>query len=119
MADYPLQPKWAVYYGTVRMDDGTTQTFTAAEVANSYNLGTDPYTAVLINGPSPFHGGIDDPMSEVSFYILKPRTDTLPYPDAHVLYNTTGAEYDDIDFDAHSKDRWTHRQIIEEDPDYL
>lgn len=118
MPDYPKQPKWAVYYGTITLDDGTVQTYSAAQIAALYNLGSDPYTAVPLVGPSPFYGGPDSPMGEVTFYHLKPLSNGAYY-DAHVRYNTTGGEYDDIDFDAKSKDRWTHRLRIDQSEDNL
>lgn len=116
MPDYPTQPKWAVYYGTITMDDGTQQTFTAAQVAALYNLGSDPYLSVPLVGPKPFYGGYDSPMGEITYYHLKPQPDGVYY-DAHVQYNTTGEEYLDIDFDAKSKDKWAHRQVIDQSED--
>lgn len=116
MPDYPTQPKWAVYYGTITLDDGTVATYTAAQIASFYNLGSDPYLSVPLVGTNPFHGGIDDPNSEVSYYHLKPLSNGNYY-DAHTRYNTTGAEYSDIDFDARSKDKWTHRQIFDQSDD--
>jgi len=118
MPDYPQPPKWAVYYGTITLDDGSVETYTADEVAALYNLGSDPYTAVPLVGANPFHGGINDPMSEVSFFHLKPLANQAYY-DAHVRYNTTGAEYEDIDFDARTTDKWVHRQIIDESEDFV
>lgn len=117
MPAYPTQPKWAVYFGTIKLDDGSTVTYTAAQVASFYNLGADPYLAVPLVGAKPFAGGINSPTSEVSYYHLKPRRDGKYY-DAHVQYNTTGAEYSDIDFDAHSTDRWTHRIRVDQSEDY-
>lgn len=116
MADYPAQPKWAVYFGTILLDDGTPATYTAAQIATLYNLGSDPYLAVPLSGPSPFHGGPDSPMGEITYYHLKPQSNG-EYYDAHVKYNTTGGEYLDIDFNAKSKDKWTHRKVIATDDD--
>lgn len=113
MPSYPTQPKWAVYFGTIRLDDGSTVTYTAAQVASFYNLGSDPYTAVPLVGASPFKGAPD----EISYYHLKPQPDGRYY-DAHVKYNTAGAEYDDIDFDARSTDKWTHRIRVDQSEDY-
>lgn len=118
MPDYPVVPKWAVYYGTITLDDGTPATYTAAQVAGFYNLGSDPYLAVPLIGPSPFSGGPRSPMGEITYYHLKPQPDGRYY-DAHVKYNTTGEEYPDIDFDARSPDKWTHRKrFVSEDDLY-
>lgn len=118
MPDYPKAPKWAVYYGTIRLDDGTMATYTAAQVAGFYSLGADPYLAVPLVGPNPFSGGIDSANSEAAYYHLKPQRDGAYY-DAHVRYNTTGAEYDDIDFDSKTKDKWVHRQRFDQSEDYI
>lgn len=118
MADYPTQPKWAVYYGTITLDDGTPATYTAAQVASFYNLGSDPYLAVPLTGITPFHGGADSPLSEVSYYHLKPQPDGAYY-DAHLKYNTSGAEVLDIDFDERSKDKWTHRKRWDTSEDFI
>lgn len=118
MPDYPKQPKWAVYYGTIILDDGTPATYTAAQVAAFYNLGSDPYTAVPLVGASPFSGGIDSPNSEVSYYHLKPQPDGKYY-DAHIQYNTSGAEYLDVDFDTKRKDKWVHRKRFYDDDEVI
>lgn len=112
-SDYPPAPRWAVYYGTITLDDGTPQTYTASEVAALYNLGGADYLAVPLIGPSPFLGGVD----EVSYYHLKPQPDGQYY-DAPELYNTSNEEYLDIDFDARAKDKWVHRIREDQSDDF-
>lgn len=112
--DYPKQPKWAVYYGTIKLDDGSTATYTAAQIATLYNLGADPYLAVPLVGANPFKGRDD----EVSYYHLKPQRNGAYY-DAKVRYNTSGAEYLEIDFDSKTPDRWTHRQRVDQSEDLI
>ena len=108
-------PKFAVYYGTHRLDNGEYETLTALQVATLYGVQADPYLAVPLAGPSPFHGG----QQELSYIHLKPQPDG-DYYDAHERYNTDMQPYLDEDFEGKAGGKWARPpQQSEEDQDYL
>lgn len=80
MALTPL--KFAVYFGTITLDDGSTQTYTALEIATLYNVADQPYLPVNLALPLPFQNGRD----EMSYVHLKPLPDAQYY-DAKEQYN--------------------------------
>lgn len=94
-------PKFAVYYGTIRLDDGTTQTFTAAEVAALYGITGHPYESVPLSGLNPFGPGVD----ELTYIHLKPLANGIYY-DAQETYNTNNEIQLGEDFDAHRGGKW-------------
>lgn len=97
-------PLWAVYYGTITLDTGEEQTFTAAEVAELYGVEEEDYLEVPLTGPLPFGPGID----EVSYYHLKPLPDGRYY-NAIERYNTEVDTYYDEDFDPRKGGKWAVR----------
>lgn len=107
------EAKWAVYYGTIRLDTGEEETFTAQEVAELYGIEDEEYLSVPLTGPLPFAPG----KSELEYYHLKPRPDGR-YPDAKTLYNTEtpNESYLDEDFDARRGGKWQVRPRFD-DPD--
>lgn len=74
--------KFAVYYGTITLDNGAEHTYTAPEIATLYNVADQPYLAVNLAGPEPFQGGRD----HMSYVHLKPLPDAQYY-DAKERYN--------------------------------
>lgn len=74
--------KFAVYYGTITLDNGTPATFTALQIATLYNVADQPYLAVPLVGVDPFRGGQD----YMSYVHLKPLPDAQYY-DAKERYN--------------------------------
>jgi hypothetical protein len=108
------QPKWAVYYGTIRLIDGTIATYTAAEVAAFYGVQDEDYLEVPLVGVSPFTGGQD----EVSYYHLKPKNDSRLYFNAIERYNPSDEEYLDEDFDSRRGGKWAVRPIGDTSQDY-
>ena len=107
------QPKWAVYYGTIRLNDGTTPTYSAAQVAEFYGVQAEPYLAVPLVGVTPFQGGPD----EMSYYHLKPKSDPRLYFDAIERYNTENEIQWDEDFDAHRGGKWAVRPEFDNNAD--
>jgi len=104
--------KFAVYYGTITLKDGSSATYSAADIASLYNVADLPYLAVSLTGPSPFKPGRD----ELEYMPLKPQADPGLYYDAKEKYNYADVEYWDDDFDAHAGGKWTIRPR-QPDPD--
>lgn len=102
---YPITPKWAVYFGTIRLKDGTLQTFTADDVATLYGVDGEDYLPVDMSDPEPFSNGRD----YMSYYHLKPLANDHDYFNAIDRYNTTGAIQWDEDFDARQGGKWAVR----------
>jgi hypothetical protein len=80
MSQSPL--KFAVYYGTIRLANGTLQTYTANQIAGYYNVADQPYLPVALVGPEPFLSGGE----YMSYVHLKPLPDAKYY-DAKERYN--------------------------------
>jgi hypothetical protein len=74
--------KFAVYYGTITLNDGTTHTYTADDIATLYNVDDQPYLAVSLVGNEPFMNG----QEYVSYVHLKPLANGKYY-DAKERYN--------------------------------
>lgn len=98
------QPKWAVYYGTIRLNDGTIETYTAAEVAALYGIEDEDYIEVSLVGPEPFTSGND----YMTYYHLKPLPDGQ-YFNAIERYNTENEIQWDEDFDSRRNGKWAVR----------
>lgn len=92
--------KYAVVYGTIKLNNGSTVTYSAAEIAELYNVQDEPYVPVPLDGPSPFNGA-----EELEYVRLIPRPDGV-YFDAKQRYNQDGGEYWDDDFDAKEGGKW-------------
>jgi len=92
-------PKWAVYYGTIRLIDGSLRTFTPLEVAELYGVEGESYLSVPLIGPSPFANSVE----ELSYYHLKPMADDRQYFNAIDRYNTNNEIQWDEDFDGKKK----------------
>lgn len=104
--------KYAAYPGTVKLPDGGEEYVSASDLAEYYGLDPgDDYVVVEDGLPSPFVGTID----EASYVQLIPRADGK-YPDIKSLYNESGEEYWDDDFDARSGDKWTRKQRYPDAP---
>lgn len=103
-------PKWAVYYGTIRLHDGSTATYTALQIATLYGVQAQPYLAISLAGPFPFKNG----QEEMSYYHLKPLPDGQ-YFNAIDRYNTNVVVQMDEDFDAHRNGKWAVRPQFESD----
>lgn len=100
-----MELKYAVYPGTVTMDDGTQVYISASELADYYGLDqSDDYLVVEEGQPSPFVGRTD----EAEYVQLIPRSDGR-YPDIKTLYNESGEEYWDADFDARRGGKWAQK----------
>lgn len=99
------EPKWAVYYGTIRLDTGDEVTYTAAEVAEFYGVQAEDYLEVPLTGPTPFANGPE----ELSYYHLKPKSDPRLYFDAIERYNTENEIQWQDDFDARRGGKWAQR----------
>lgn len=103
--------KFAVYYGTIRLDDGTIQTLSAPDVAALYNVSDLPYLPVPLNGPTPFQNGPD----ELSYAHLKPLSNGQYY-DAKQRYNFYNEiQYDD-DFVV-GQGKWARRPQFDNSED--
>lgn len=100
--------KFAVYYGTIRLDDGTQQTFTAPEIAALYNVDDLPYLSVPMIGDTPFIGGVD----ELTYVHLKPLANARYY-DAKERYNFYNEEQWGDDFDARCGGKWQQRPLVD------
>lgn len=97
--------KYAVYYGTITLIDGTPATFTAAEIAELYGVDAEPYLAIpLVGSPSPFLNGAD----ELSYVHLKPLPDGRYY-DAPTQFNADNETQWGEDFDARRGGKWAVR----------
>lgn len=107
------QPKWAVYYGTIRLDDGTMATYNAAQVAAFYGVENETYLPVSLIGPTPFLSGPD----EMSYYHLKPKSDPRLYFNAIDRYNVDNEIQWDDDFDAHRGGKWAVRPEFDNSED--
>lgn len=108
----PITPRFAVYFGTITLDDGEPATYTAAEIAELYGVDEEDYLAVDMSLPEPFRGGQD----YMSYYHLKPLPDGRYY-DAKVRYNIDIEEYFDEDFDARRNGKWAVRPQIDSEED--
>lgn len=108
------EPKWAVYYGTITLDDGTQQTFTAEEVAELYGVQDENYLSIALTAPLPFEPG----KSELEYYHLKPLPDGQ-YFNAIERYNTENEVQWDEDFDARRGGKWAVRPQYEPIDDTL
>lgn len=100
--------KYAVYYGTITLNDGTLQTFTADEVATLYGVDQEDYLSVPLIGDTPFSGGVD----ELSYIHLKPLKDARYY-DAKERYNVDNEIQYDEDFDSRRGGKWAVRPEFE------
>lgn len=109
MAITPL--KFAVYYGTIRLTNGTPATFTAAEVAALYNVGDQPYLAVPLVGTDPFQNGQD----YMQYVHLKPLP-SAQYYDAKERYNFNNEVQMGDDFVV-GQGKWAKRPSDEFDED--
>ncbi len=98
------ESKYAVYYGTIRLNDGSYETYTAEQIAEFYEIADEDYLAIPLIGPSPFHGGQD----ELSYVHLKPLSDGQYY-DARQRYNVDNEIQWDEDFDARRGGKWAVR----------
>lgn len=103
------EPKWAVYYGTIRLDTGEYITYTAEEVAEFYNVQNEDYLAVPLAGPTPFANGPE----ELSYFHLKPKPDPRLYFDAIDRYNTENEIQWKDDFDARKNGKWADRPEVD------
>ena len=99
--------KYAVFYGTIRLDNGDIATYTADQVATFYGVQAEPYVAVPLTGINP----IQD--TEFEYVLLKPLTD-MAYYDAPSRYNATMQPYLDNDFDAKRGGKWVVKPVIGE-----
>lgn len=106
-------PKWAVYYGTIRLIDGTMQAYTAAQVATLYGVQSEPYLAVPLAGVSPFANSKE----ELEYYHLKPMADSRQYFNAIQRYNTNNEIQWDEDFDARRNGKWAVRPEFDNSED--
>lgn len=93
--------KFAVYYGTITLDNGTPATFTASQIATLYNVADQPYLAVNMALPEPFKNGPE----YMSYVHLKPLPDAQYY-DAKERYNFAGGTYYDEDFMQNEGGKW-------------
>lgn len=104
--------KFAVYYGTITLDNGDVATYTANQVATFYGVQALPYTAVPLTGVNPIQA------HEFEYIQLKPLSDGNYY-DAQSRYNVTMQPYLDSDFDAKQGGKWVVRPHTEDtDSDY-
>lgn len=100
-----MELKYAVYPGTITLDDGTEVYVSAAELADYYGLDpSDEYVVVEQGQPSPFTTGSD----EATHVQLIPRSDGK-YPNIKEVYNASGEEYWGEDFDARKGGKWAER----------
>jgi hypothetical protein len=95
--------KFAVYYGTIRLRDGTLQTYSAAQIAAFYNVSDQNYLAVALTGVQPFQNGRD----YMSYFHLKPLPDGQYY-DAKIRYNIAYQEQLADDFVV-GQGKWARR----------
>lgn len=97
-------PKWAVYYGTIELNDGSFATYTALQIATLYGVQAEPYLSIPVDGPYPWING----PQELSYYHLKPLADEQ-YFNAIERYNTNNEVQWDEDFDARRNGKWAVR----------
>lgn len=109
MAQTPL--KFAVYYGTITLDNGTSHTYTAADIAGLYNVADQPYLAVPLVGNEPFLSG----QEYMSYVHLKPLSDGLYY-DAKERYNFYNVVQQGEDF-VTGQGKWARRPDEQFDED--
>ncbi len=107
MAITPL--KFAVYYGTIRLNTGAVVYYSPEDIAAYYNVSDQPYLAVPLTGPSPFRNGPD----ELSYVHLKPLPDGQYY-DAKERYNYMNEIQYQEDFDARRGGKWAVRPLFED-----
>lgn len=96
--------KYAVYYGTIRLDNGQLATYTASHLALLYGVQDEPYVAVPLLGVNPIQN------TEYEYVQLKPLSDANYY-DAKERYNADMEPYLDRNFDEHSPDKWVHPKL--------
>lgn len=104
--------KWAVYYGTIKLKDGSMATYSAADIAELYGITGESYLAIALTDPEPFINGPD----YMSYYHLKPLPDGN-YFDAIQRYNTNYEEQWDEDF-VTGKGKWAVRPDVQSDEDF-
>lgn len=92
--------KYAVYYGTITMKNGSPQTFSAADVALLYGVENETYLSVPLAGASPFDGA-----DELEYIHLKPLPDGNYY-DAKDAFNVDNEIQWKQDFDARRGGKW-------------
>lgn len=105
-------PKWAVYYGTIKLKNGSTETYTAVDIATLYGVEDEDYLSIALTAPEPFTNAAD----YLTYYHLKPLPDEN-YFNAIERYNTENEIQWDDDFDAHQGGRWAVRPQHESDQD--
>lgn len=108
--------KFAVYYGTITLIDGSVVTYTANQVATFYGVQAESYLAVPLVGISPFKGA----ENEVSYVHLKPQRDPSLYYDPRVpeKYNEDNEEWFGPDFNAREGGKWEQTPVrLDEDDD--
>lgn len=107
--------KFAVYYGTITLIDGSVATYTANQVATFYGVQAEPYLAVPLVGISPFGKRAD----EVSYIHLKPQRDPSLYYDPRVpeKFNESNLNWDGPDFDAQEGGKWEQRPVTVSEDD--
>ncbi len=105
--------KYAVYYGTITLIDGSVVTYTANEVATLYGVEGEDYLAVPLVGTSPFAQG----RNEVEYIHLKPQRDPSLYYDPREpeKYNADNEQWDAPDFDAQEGGKWEQPVKVSED----
>lgn len=108
------EAKWAVYYGTITLKNGSPATFTALEVATLYGVQDEDYLEIALTAPWPLQPG----KTELEYFHLKPLPDGN-YFNAIERYNTAtpNDSYEDEDFDARKGGKWAVRpeHVADED----
>jgi len=99
--------KFAVYYGTIRLDNGTIHPYSAADIAALYNVSDQPYLAISLVGNEPFLSG----QEYMSYVHLKPLPDGLYY-DAKEQYNFNNEIQQGDDFVV-GQGKWAKRPNAE------
>lgn len=110
------ETKIAVYYGTITLNNGDVETYTAAQIAELYNVADRDYLEVSLTGPEPWN---HDPILELSHVHLKPLPDGQYY-DAVERYNLDHEILYDEDFNPHVGGKWAvpYRENADEPNDY-
>lgn len=103
--------KFAVYYGTITLDNGTIQTYTANQIAGYYNVADQPYLPVSLVGNEPFMGGQD----YMTYVHLKPLPNGQYY-DAKEQYNFNNEIQQGDDFVV-GQGKWAKRPNAQFDED--
>lgn len=104
------EPLWAVYYGTIRLSDGSPATYTANQIATLYGVQAEDYLAIDLAQPFPWINGAQ----ELSYYHLKPLADEQ-YFNAIERYNTENEIQWNEDFDGRRNGKWAVRPQFESD----